>query len=165
MNKLEKMIDLLNTQYEKGEYLDGDLWQKISALECSNLTCMDISLDLIDESDYYGVDFSNEKKVYMLFFTGSSDYFPGIWLGNFNIEFLDSIPIYIFDLSDLDNNKSEPIGNFRFYIETLLDNFLNQYKQDDEYTKTAFLIKEKIKNFSPLTIDKGDYILDIVDEE
>jgi hypothetical protein len=165
MNKLEKMINLLNIKYPDGEYLDGDLWQKISDLNCSDLPCMDISLEPIDESYYYGVDFSNEKKVYILFFTGSSDYFSGIWLGNYNIEFLDSMPVYLFDLSDSDDNKSEPIGNFRFYIESLLNDFLNKYKQDDEYTKTALIIKEKIKDFSTLTIDKGIYILDIMEEE
>lgn len=165
MNKLEKMNKLLKIQYPYGNYSSGTIWQKISQLDCSELLCMDISMDLIDESNYYGVNFLDEKKVYRLFFTGSSYYFPGIWIGNFNIEFLDSLPIYIFDLSNSDINKYTPIGNFRFYIEKLLDDFLMYYKKDDEYTKTALIIKEKIKEFSPLTIDRDNYILDVIEEE
>lgn len=109
---------------------------------------MDISLDLIDEDDYHGANFTNNKKVYMLFYTGSLNYFPGIWIGNDNIDFLDSMPIYIFDLSASDENIIEPIGNFRHYIEKLLNDFFQYYKKDDGYTKTALLIKEKIKEFT-----------------
>lgn len=123
------MLDLLNTKYHEGDYNDGDLWQKISQLDCSDLPCMDISLNLIDEDDYYGVNFTNNKKVYMLFYTGSTDYFSGIWIGNDNIDFLDSMSIYIFDLSVSNENIIEPIGNFRYHIEKLLNDFFQYYKK------------------------------------
>jgi hypothetical protein len=71
------------------------------------------------------------------------------------------MPIYIFDLSAGDENMGKPIGNFRYYIEKLLNDFLEYYKKDDVYRKTALLIKEKIKEFSQSMINKDNYILDI----
>lgn len=58
-------------------------------------------MDLINEPDFYAIDFTETHQVYMLFFTGSSDYFPGIWIGNDDINDIDSMPIYIFDLSSV----------------------------------------------------------------
>lgn len=99
-----------------------DLWQKISMTECS-LPCMDLAFNIIDEDNYYGFDFTDDKKVLMLFHTGQSNYFPAFC----NIEItksLDECPIYIFDAaSDI---HSEYIGNFKYYISVLLNEFINK---------------------------------------
>lgn len=95
MTTLTKMKEFLTTRYPNGDCADGDIQQKICELQCSELLTMDHNLDLIDEADFYGVNFTNNQQVYMLFFIGSSDYFPGIWIGNDDIEHLDSMPIYL----------------------------------------------------------------------
>jgi hypothetical protein len=136
----------------------GDIWQKISGMGLNPLPCMDISMDIIDERDYCGVDFSGTNKVCMLFFTGSCDDFPAIWIGNDDIERLDEMPIYLLDLS-CDEYTFKLIGNFKYYIEILLNSFVSAYDQRDIYMDTAELMISEIKNFSDNIIDKHDYIL------
>lgn len=140
-NDLKYMRNILETQYPIGEYEDGDIWQKIRSLEdIDTYPCMDIDLDLHPEFP---------DNMYSLFFLGDSSYFPG---------FYDASMIYIVDLEctieEDDPNKvffddenyyiRSPIGDFNFYIKTILTDFLNIYTEDDEYKKTALLILEKL---------------------
>lgn len=163
--KLKKMYDFLSGDFINDKKLwkkckKGDLWQRISE-KIDTYPCMDIVLEIVDENDYYGVDFRGDQKVYELFFPGSSNYFPAIWIGNDDdIEKLDELPIYVLDLSS-DENEFECIGNFRKYIEILLNDFLEQYKKNDAYVKMAKIMKEQLKQFSSKTIDKGKYKLKI----
>ena len=120
--------------------------------------CMDITLDVIDEEDFYGLNFTEKQKVYSLFFTGSNDYFPAMWIGEDDEEKLDEMPIYILDLSS-DKDTFEYKGNFRKYIETILNDFIKMYKKDDEYLKDAKFLKEELKKFSNNTYNKGNYTL------
>lgn len=107
-----------------------DLWWAISYVGGA-LPCMDASMDLIDEPEYYGVDFSCEKAVYSLFFTGSSNYFPGIHV--INDDKITESPIYIFDLASSDNDSVSPVGNFKTYISMILNDFINEKPDLREY--------------------------------
>jgi len=163
VSKLDKMIKFMRTQVD-GPYSDGDIWQKIDLLgnnlDKLPLPCMDISMDFYGEQEECDMlDFTKEQRLIEMFFSGNSSYFPGIWIGNDDMERLDEMPIYIIDLDDLQTNESEIVGNFRNYIEQLLNGFLNIYTIDDEYYKTAHLLLEQVKEFSSNTIDKGVYKL------
>ena len=115
MNKLDELRDVLN------EY--SHIFQNISKHENNAYPCMDVSLDLINEPDFYAVDFTETQQVYTLFFTGSSDYFPGMWIGTDDINDIDSMPVYIFDLSS-DCETLEPVGNVKQYITQIVDEIL-----------------------------------------
>ena len=178
MSKLKQMENFLEgdpnleniTQDNFNEYWkEGDIWQKIASMELEPpIPCLDISLEYRDEEDDYGVNFSKKQRVFELFFTGSSDYFPAIWIGDENEELLDQLPIYIFDLScSTDPDEIihfKPEGNFRTYIEIILNFFIENYDKDDEYMKTALWMKEEIKKFSTNCIVKGNYILNVIEE-
>ena len=120
----KKIVNYLNT-YE-------DLFSEMSNHD-PPLPVMDVSMKLINEKDYYGCNFS-KNNMYMLFFTGQSNYFPGIYIVK-NVN-LDECPIFIIDTS----SKNEPIyvGNFRKYIKTLLKWF-SEIKKDNKKIKDAQL--------------------------
>lgn len=117
--------------------------------------CMDVDVGLIDETDYYGIDFSGKQRVLSLFFTGQSNYFPGIWIGNEkelkNYTNIDEYPVYIFDLSN-DKNFLEPIGNFRNYIELIVQNVSSK-----DYEEISDSILKDLQKFSTKTINKRNY--------
>lgn len=120
MNKIKEYLE----RYE-------DLWHEISSTE-SLLPCMDLAMDKIDENNYYGFDFSGDKSVYMLFFTGASNYFPAI-CNCTDENNMDACPIYIFNLAS--NKPSEYIGNFKEYMTILLNGFIQE--EDSEEAKMA----------------------------
>lgn len=62
--KLDKMENFLDI-YVGGD--DGDLWQKIDSENVSEYLCMDMDMESIDEDNFYGFDFTNNKKVYRIF--------------------------------------------------------------------------------------------------
>lgn len=98
INKFELMRNYLNK-------LQG-LFYKF--YEYSELPIMDNSLEVIDDipEDYYGHNLTGKHKMIMLFYTGQSNHFPGILIGEHDYEnCLDQLPIYIMDLS------SDDIGN------------------------------------------------------
>lgn len=158
----DEEVNKLRKERNSESYNEGDLWQKISSMNLHTNPCMDIYLDIIDEDDFYGVNFTGKQKVYILFFTGSSDYFPAIWIGENDENKLDEMPIYILDLSS-DNDTFECKGNFRNYIETILNDFIITYKKDDEYMKDAKFLQEEVKKFSNHTFNKNNYKLDVID--
>lgn len=151
----------------------ADLWQFICNKRDGGANpCMDTVFDVIDEYDYYGCDFFGKNKVVQLFFTGNSQYFPAIWIGDQDlnkIENLDEYPVYIFDLQNYDTNPIQPVGNFKKYITEIIDDFLNNYTTKNlkkmEHITTAKIILEKCDVLSNNMIDLGDYILKINDDE
>lgn len=165
--KIDQIIDMLTTRtdekHDPTKFQDGDLFQKITKSCDSDFMSGDLEMELIDDPDYYGCNFTGDKKVYMLFFRGSSDYFPAIWIGNDDINKIDQMPIYILDLS-CGEQQFEQMGNLKSYINDMLDEFLLEYNENDEYMKEAIELKKRIENLSNNLINKGDYILDINDE-
>jgi len=162
--KIEQILKLL-TESVEGDFADGDLFQKIDET-CPTLPCMDLSLDMIDrgEEDYYGADLSGTQKLCQLFFLGSSDYFPGLWVGEDDLDRMDEMPVYIFDLSgERENQPIEPEGNLKHYLDALLDEFLSGYTETDEYKRQALFTKANIQLLSDNMIDKGNYVLKSAD--
>ncbi len=111
--------------------------------------CMDISMDLIDEKDYFGFEFDGDKSVYMLFFLGDSTNFPAICFPHDKEVRLDECPIYCLD-SEVGEASNTGV-NFKGYIKELL-NFYLTYKQgktlyDDEGIEIEIEddIKEEVK--------------------
>lgn len=66
------------------------------------LPLMDAVASFIDDNpkDFFGCDFSGDRNVFQIFFTGASDYFPA--RNCKKGEKLDESPVYIFDIADLD---------------------------------------------------------------
>lgn len=143
---------------------EGDMWQHIASDIGCNLsinssllydTCMDIDLSIIDEDDY-GVDFSDDKRMLRIFFTGDSGYFVGIWLGNDDKEKLDKLPLYLIDMEN-DIPVRNLNMNFRQYIEKLLTEFIVECETNDPYIRIAKGLLEDVKQFSTDLIDKGEF--------
>lgn len=107
------------------EYLSDyeDLWQIIDQNDAP-LPSMDVTCDLIEDNNYYGVDFSGENTVYQLFFTGQSNYGPIICFPKNIKANMDECPVYIFDATG--DEIMEKIGNFRHYMTTLLKDFIKK---------------------------------------
>ena len=86
---------------------------------------MDAVASYIDDNpkDFFGCDFSGDRNVFQIFFTGASDYFPAIHRKKG--EKLDEQPVYIFDVADLDESgQVESLHmNFKQYILATLDHF------------------------------------------
>lgn len=157
MTKLKEITDLL-VNYEH-------LFQNINDHETKAYPCMDVSLDLINELDFYGVDFTGEQQVHSLFFTGSSDYFPAIWLGESNINEIDQMPVYILDLSSSQDGTFESCGNIKQYVTQILDEILLCKKSSKKDKNDAKKLKILLEKFSDNVIDKGDYQLKINDDQ
>lgn len=141
-------------------YLENyqDLWWELSQKDAC-LPCMDVTMDMVDEEDYYGCDFTGKRQVIELFFTGSSDYFPGFFIGKDNYEDnLDQYPIYIFDLSS--DEPVELIGNFKTYMTKLIEGYLENYKLG-KFVKMAKTALMELDQFSNKMIQKEEYVLKI----
>lgn len=137
LQKIEKFLE----EYE-------DLWQNI-AYNGGALPCGDFTIDVIDENDYYGCNFSEENRVIMFFFTGQSNYFPAIHIGNISedmCENIDEFPVYIFDIVGDTDNNNEPklIGNFRHYIEKLLIDYEDEKGEVERALKDVKIFSDKL---------------------
>lgn len=143
MTELERFIfDLLDEHEETIEFPDtGDIWQYIADLKDYPLPCMDICGDIVSDINYYGCDFSQEKQVIKIFFTGTSNYFPGIWIKE--NQRIDECPIYIFDLASSEDSF-EPVGNLKTYLTTLLNFLLEQENVHPYYIAVAKKLMNKI---------------------
>jgi hypothetical protein len=135
------MSDLGTTKldYLLNDVVGGDpVFQVISSLDDHPYPCMDIGLDIVHTDDdefpnYYGCDFRKVRHagypILMLFFTGQSNYFPGlVCIKDIPLE---KCPIYIFDLAG-GCSQIKAVGNFRHYIETLLNHFLEYSGEIDD---------------------------------
>lgn len=153
MSKLHEMLSFLHYSNDYTGMIDGDIWQKIASMDEISQPIMDI--DLSQHPDCKG-----ERLLYPIFFSGDSAYFAAIWLGNDDIEMLDSMPVYtIFMDMDGYDDVVEPCGNFRTYIESVLHEFLTHHTEQDEYYYTAHSMLERVKVFSDKMIDKGNYTI------
>jgi hypothetical protein len=145
-------MNKISTYLEKYD----DLWMTMSDYECF---CMDIAMDVIDESNYYGADFSSNKKVMMIFFCGHSDCFQGIWIGNLKYKkILDQLPIYEIDLSCGDE-KFQAKGNFKMYMTSMLNDFLDRYENMDIYYYYAVSALFDLNIFSDKILNLDDYVV------
>ncbi len=157
MNKLDELKSLLG-HYEH-------LFQNVHDYKTDARPCMDVALELINDADYYGVNCTGDQQLYMLFFTGSSDYFPGVWIGNDDIDNIDQMPVYILDFSNSDCNDSESCGNIKQYVTQILDEILACEETSQTDKNYATELKTKLKKFSDNVIDKGNYKLSLADEQ
>lgn len=145
--KQKKMITIhdLKNYLEKYE----SVWWDI---EDSNYPVMDVSTDIVDERNYYGYDFSGNQSVYMLFFSGSSNYFPGLYCPSSKEPIsVDTCPIYIFDLS-ITGKECKFVGNFRTFIFLVLSNYLKGCKNQNFIQQAELALKE-LEQFSTELID------------
>jgi len=152
---MDKITDFL----DRGEILgDEDIWQKINSAG-SSYPVMDWGMEIVNEEDYYGADFSRDKAVYQIFFSGTSNYFPGIWVPKNDLENMEKYPVYIFDLQS-GENEVNCVGNFRHFIEKVVHEFLDNYDQKDEYSSCANqLLLDLQNNFSNDLLRDDRYIL------
>ena len=136
-----------------------DLWWSMD--DGVEVPMYDVAMHLIGENDYYGCDFTGRQQMIMLFFTGSSDYFPGIWVGNDNYKNnLDEYPIYVLDLSS--ENDAEFIGNFREYMTYGLTNFIKNNPKHKRIKLANKALKD-LEVFSTKCINKGKYVIKVND--
>lgn len=85
-------------------------------------------IDEVDEdpTNFFGFDFTGDYRATMLFFTGSSTYFPGILIGHHEFEMnADKLPIYLMDSERELTDKVELVGNFKTYMTKLYDHVLS----------------------------------------
>lgn len=155
MNKLK---DFLNIRC-KGKFSKGTIWHVIDD-EITTYPCMDISLATNKSKNDEDICFHGDMAVIKLFDTGDPTYYPAIWIGNDSLKSIEEQPIYILDYDDfVEGYELKPVGNFRSYVEKILNDFLEQYFSsiEDEYIKTAEIMLNKLKDFSQNVIDKGNY--------
>jgi hypothetical protein len=83
---------------------------------------------LICDADFFGWDFRGDRRVYQLFFTGSCDHFPAIWIGDYadgedSEAMVEQVPVLYF-MTDMDV-PGEPVlqthKNLREYLQDLID--------------------------------------------
>ncbi len=155
------------------EYLEDyqDLWWQICCWDLE-LPVGDVVGDIMDESNHFGVDFSGEQSIIYLFHTGSSEYFPGIWIGCKNCsKKIDEMPIYVIDVTS-EEKTIKSVGNFKTYMKSVLnDALVSLYIQNEEiefieYFSDIHSIRLEcdaalldLEKFSDKFIDKGDYNL------
>jgi hypothetical protein len=160
MDKVTTLRNLL-TEYEH-------LFQRINECETNANPCMDVSMDLMDDCDFYGVDCSGAQQIYSLFFLGSSDYFPAIWIGNDNMEDIDTMPVYILDFSNNGNEEDEegneeednnnPCGNVKQYLIQILNELVACDQMTPTEVKQAIELKDKLEQLlSNKVVNKGNY--------
>jgi hypothetical protein len=141
-----KTIDDIRNYTE--EY--AELWYIID-INDSKYPIMESPCELLDEVDYMGVDFSNDKSVYQLFTAGSSDYMSAIAFPHDKKISMDECPVYLFNFDEIDT--IERIGNFKSYMIGILNNFIEKsdikLHEDDEHDKKYYK-KEAMKALKDL---------------
>lgn len=119
-------------------------------------------MHIIDENDYYGCDFTNDRKMCMLFFVGASNYFPGIWVGDvdpYEVD-IDTYPMYILDLQCADNTCAhKSCGNVKEYITLIIEPFIKSPYAKKKYVLQALQLQKDISMLSDHIIEKGTYVL------
>lgn len=129
---------------------------------CSDMLLGDVTdLDTIDNEDdtpenYFGFNFTGVNRTCMLFFTGDSTHFPGIYVGFHDLENeLDKCPIYIMDSEKEDNEEVELVGNFKMYLTLIYDTALQQLDENEnkELITSIKKAKKKLHKFSDIMIE------------
>jgi hypothetical protein len=97
-------------------------------------------LQWIDSEDEIGWDFRGPRRAFMLFSLGSSDYFVGIWVGDYvdaimreppggaatTQSLFEQLPVCVFDLEQDDccccgEDDGTKAGNLRSYLQEVVD--------------------------------------------
>ena len=94
-------------------------------------------LQWIDSEDEIGWDCSGPRRLFTLFFLGSSDYFVGMWVGNYVEAILrepagdtttpslfEQLPVYVFDFEQDDccgDDDGTHGANLRGYLQEVVD--------------------------------------------
>jgi hypothetical protein len=155
------------------EFLEDyqDLWWEIA--DCDpEYPVMDVCLEKIDDEDYYGVDFTGDKSVYQIFFSGSSNYFAAVWPSNDNnhnddnldnLDNLDKYPIYIFDMEDTSSPELKCVGNFKKFINLVIDDFLELNIMDDKTNALVNELLDDLDEFSDELINNDNYVVKYAD--
>ncbi len=147
MSRFERIEEFLHECQE--------LFWELRELEVAWNPLMDVSFRMIDEENYYGVNFTGDQRVCELFFTSQSNYFPGIWVGQGDLEDIDKYPIYVFDIAG--EEEPEPLGNIKQYITKILDECLASNKCTKETVKAILDLKKELDWLSDEVIEKGEY--------
>jgi len=101
--------------------------------------CFDSQLLIIDDKDYYGHDFSEDNRVFMLAYWGASNYFPGIIIGDHKEGDWDKLPVYTFDLCERSFSHN---GNFKTYFS----DYAMELMSDGDITLSSYNIITKALN-------------------
>lgn len=137
------------------------LFQNVSDYESNAYPCNEVAFDIINEPDFYGTNCSGSQQIYMLFFTGSSDYFPAVWINNQNDnddkQKWDEMPVYILDFSS-DEKEFKSIGNVKQYIFQILHEII-RCSPDMSDKKDAKELILQLDFLSDHVINKGNYCL------
>ena len=130
------------------------IWKYVAKKELYEMPCECNTITksyILDEDDYYGCNFTDNQKIYVLFFTEHSDCFCGIPLFDNDLTYdkMDELPVYQFDLSC--EEQPELYGNFKDYFNEIL----KKYKP---YNNTMHILKSNAINeltcFSDKVINK-----------
>lgn len=167
---MTRMNEVLDTVYLPEDYdsdindpedvwSEGDLFQKVGFSDG-----LFVGENYIDEEEYYGYDFRGKQRVMVLGNTGASDFFVGIWVGEYpDMTRLDEYPVYWFDLS-CDEMVCKTEGNFREFVEKLLDEFREEYEDIEIYRREADEKRKLLCQFSTNLIGGDDYELKHAEE-
>ena len=148
--------DLLRTMCDFENYDDYDLPTSMA----------DVDFEIVSDEDEYGCNFKGTQRILQLFFEGSDDTKPCIWIGNRDYsENLDKYPIYVLELSG-DERSFESVGNFKAFMLMFANYYLENNIQNDDITTTLVkkFKKQTNKLFSDNTLDFGAYKLKVNDE-
>ena len=159
----------MNSKQRIEDYLEDytDLWNVFEG---------DISVEIIDDitsnktGGYYGWNLTGKYRMIMLFYTGQSNYFPGIWIGQQNHDNdLEKCPIYICDIASDDEPKY--MGNFKSYMKldldrlsleiTNIENFDNLYEYN--HTFEGYCYEEFCNLLKGAIVDLNNFSDEILD--
>lgn len=109
MSKTVHMLDKNNTHLQE------------THLPCGQPIC-----EIMDNPDFYSVNFSEDKQVFQLFFLGADNYFPAIWIGNKDTKNMDKYPVYLFNLNADQVPDDETDDNENSIANEIVDNSISK---------------------------------------
>lgn len=133
--------------------IDIDDWIPIS----NNNSVNGLLLNNVYGNDSYGVDYRGERALVKLFETDNKEYFSAFWVGidtNYK-DSLDTYPIYSIDLDD--NIAFGSVGNFKNYMECILERVSTLEPHNKKLNAILLLAKQDLCKFSSKCINKGLY--------
>lgn len=146
---LKKFLEKYTEIFEEIEGIDE--------LELDIINSSEYFLEYIEDSDFIGYDFSR-YPTHKLMDGGSGDFFSGIidlnktatGIASGIVRGLDECPIYIFNLDNPDE-VPRPAGNFKEYISTLLNAYI-----DFEEVENIKLARKALKELQSFSSEKYD---------
>lgn len=114
----------------------------------------------IDEEDFYCTDFRDGQQMYMLFYLGASNYFPGIWIGNETDEArIEEMPIYTMDLASGDSSPNPATHrNLRHMLQEVV-NWCVRHRPPAVDMAEVERLQRAVLTLSERHVDKGDYVV------